>query len=355
MMIRFGVVGTGWRTEFFLRVAQARPDLFACVGVVTRDIARRQAWAEPFGVTLYDSLHDLLAQNPLYVITSVTWDANPEIMHQLADEGMPVLSETPPARSVDELNGLYERVQQGAKFAVAEQYHLQPIHATRLAIANSGILGEISQAQVSIAHGYHGVSLIRRLLGVMYENCTIHGTSFVSPIVKSPSRQGEADREEIVESEQTIAYLNFGDKLGVFDFTGDQYRSHVRNLRVMVRGERGELIDNTVTYLLDHQTPIEMKLKRYFAGENGNIDGFYLRGIQVGEQWMYKNELAPARLLDDEIAVGQCMLKMADYARGGEAFYSLAEACQDRYLNIMIEEAVRTGQDVRTETQLWAT
>lgn len=353
-MIRFGVVGTGWRTEFFLRVANARPDLFTCVGVVTRNIDNKREWAEPFGVTLYDSLDDLLAQNPLYVITSVTWDANPDIMHYLADNNMPVLSETPPARTVEELNALYERVQQGAKFAVAEQYHLQPIHQTRIAIANSGKLGTVTQAQVSIAHGYHGVSMIRRLLGINYENCTIRGFNFVSPIVKSPSRQGEAEKEEIVESTQSIAYLNFGDKLGIFDWTGDQYRSHVRNLRVTVRGERGEMINDTITYLQDHKTPIEMTLKRYFAGENGNIDGFYLRGIQVGEQWMYHNELAPARLLDDEIAVGQCMLKMADYANGAEPFYSLAEACQDRYLNIKIEEAIATGEEIQTETQAWA-
>ena len=39
-MINFGIVGTGWRSEFFLRIAAACPDKFRVVGLVTRDVAR---------------------------------------------------------------------------------------------------------------------------------------------------------------------------------------------------------------------------------------------------------------------------------------------------------------------------
>ena len=53
---------------------------------------------------------------------------------------------------------------------VAEQYAFQPLHAARLAFIRAGKLGEISQVQVSVAHGYHGISLIRKFLGIGYEN-----------------------------------------------------------------------------------------------------------------------------------------------------------------------------------------
>ncbi|MEL7237203.1 MAG: gfo/Idh/MocA family oxidoreductase, partial [Chloroflexota bacterium] len=76
--------------------------------------------------------------------------------------------------------------------------------------------------------------------------------------------------------------------------------------------------------------------------------------IQVGEQWIYKNPLAPARLRDEEIAIGHAMLKMADYADGSSPFYSLAEACQDRYLDIVTWQAAESGQPITTETQSWA-
>ena len=56
---------------------------------------------------------------------------------------------------------------------MAEQYHLHPLHAARIAIANSGKLGEISQVQISECHGYHGISLMRKLLGIGFENASI--------------------------------------------------------------------------------------------------------------------------------------------------------------------------------------
>ena len=38
--------------------------------------------------------------------------------------------------------------------------------------------------------------------------------------------------------------------------------------------------------------------------------------------------MRPAELSDDEIAVADLLLRMADYVNGGEVAYSLAEACQ---------------------------
>jgi predicted dehydrogenase len=353
-MIRFGVVGTGWRTRFFLRVAHARPDLFEVVGVVTRDIERAMQWVQPYRVPLYDSLDALLAQKPLFVITSLPWSVNPLVLHELTDKGMPALSETPPASSITEMEALYKRVQDGAKIAVAEQYHLHPHHVARIAFARSGKLGTISQAQVSVAHGYHGISLIRRFLGVMFEDATITTHRFVSPIVRGPDRGGLPDMEDVVESEQIVAYLDFGGKLGVFDFTNDQYRSFIRKQRILVRGERGELINDRVVYLQDHLTPIQLDFTRHNAGEQGNTEGLFLKGIQIGEEWIYRNPLAPASLHDEDIAVGQCLLSMAEYVEGDESFYSLAEACQDRYLHIMIEQSLASGQAVRTTRQSWA-
>jgi predicted dehydrogenase len=353
-MIRFGVVGTGWRTEFFLRITQVRPDLFTCVGVVTRDAQRAATWARPFGVKLYESLDEMLQEKPLFVVTSVPRAANPDILKQLAARGIPALSETPPAHEIAEMVELYRLVENGAKIAVAEQYHLQPHHAARIAFIQSGKLGQVTQAQISAAHGYHGTSLIRRYLGIGYEKCTITAHKFTSPIVKSPGRAGLPDTETIVSSDHILAYLNFGDRLGVFDFTGDQYFYFIRGKRILIRGERGEIRDDSAVYLQDHKTPIHVTFRRDETGQQGNMEGLYLRGIQVGEAWVYRNPLAPARLYDDEIAVGECLLKMAEYADGAEPFYPLAEACQDRYLDIKIGESIASGQSVQTETQVWA-
>jgi predicted dehydrogenase len=337
-----------------MRIAAARPDLFELCAIQTRDIARARQWMQPYNVPLVTSLDDLLAHKPLFVITSVPWDVNPGMLHQLAARGIPALSETPPATSIDEMHALHALVRAGARIAVAEQYHLQPDHAARIAFAHSGRLGAVTQAQVSVAHGYHGISLMRRLLGISFENARIHATRFHSPIIKSPDRSGPPAQQEIVPSQQVIATFEFPGKLGVFDFSDDQYFSYIRGKRVLVRGERGEIIDDRAVYLQDQRTPLQVDFKRHTAGAHGNLEGWFLKGIQVGTEWIYHNPLAPAAFADDEIAVGHCLLKMADYADGGEAFYSLAEACQDRYLDILIWQSVESGQPVHSQTQPWS-
>ena len=354
-MITFGIVGTGWRTLFFLRVAQACPDRFKVVGMVTRNPANVSAAVKAFEVPLYTSVDDLIAATKsMFMVTSVPWDVNPGLIQTLVERDMPVLSETPPARTLEEMLGLWTLVEQGAKIQVAEQYWVQPHHAARITFAHSGKLGRITQAQVSAAHGYHGISLIRRYLGLGFENAEITAKQFTAPIVQSPTRDGDQPQETIVESQQMIAHFDFGDRLGVFDFTGDQYFSYIRGQRLLVRGERGEIIDHKAVYLQDFQTPIAVTFKRQSAGLNGNLEGHYLKGIQAGESWVYRNPLAPGPLADDDIAVGTCLLKMADHIEGDDDCYSLAEACQDRYLQIMMEQALEKGQPVMTETQIWA-
>ena len=86
------------------------------------------------------------------------------------------------------------------------------------------------------------------------------------------------------------------------------------------------------------------------AGGPGNLEGNYLKGIQLGQQMVYANPLAPAALGNDEIAIGDLMLRMAR----GETPYPLAEACQDHYLGLMCEQALNSGAEVHTQTQPWS-
>ena len=69
---------------------------------------------------------------------------------------------------------------------------------------------------------------------------------------------------------------------------------------------------------------------------------------------MYTNPFFPARLSDDEIAVATCLQKMWEYVNVGQDFYGLAEASQDHYLGMMIQQAIESKEPVKTETQIWA-
>ena len=353
-LICFGIIGGGWRAEFFLRVARTLPERFCVSGMVVRDEAKGRKLEGDWGVPTYRALDDLLAASEhAFAVVSVPWPVTPAMLRELAERGVPALAETPPAPDLEGLAALHELTEQGAKIQVAEQYQFQPLHAARLALARSGKLGTITQAQVSAAHGYHGTSLIRGLLGVQFEPCTIRARHFVSPLVAGPGRGGPPTEHTIVESRQVIAHLDFGDRLGVYDFTGDQYFSWIRSSRVLVRGERGEINNHHVSYLEDYRTPVYLDLKRVDAGLEGNLEGYYHKGILAGGEWVYRNPFVPGRLTDDEIAVATCLEKMAEYADGGAGFYGLPEASQDHYLGLLIDQAVKAGEAVRTERQPW--
>ncbi len=151
-----------------------------------------------------------------------------------------------------------------------------------------------------------------------------------------------------------IAWFEFDGKLGVFDFADAQYFSWIRAGRLLARGDRGEISDLDLRYLLDFRTPVQLELKRYDAGQNGNLEGYYHKGITAGTEWVYRNPFVPARLSDDEIAVATCLQKMAEYVEGGPDFYSLAEAAQDHYLNLMMQKALSSRDPVQTMSQVWA-
>lgn len=350
------VGGAGFRAQAFFRIAEALPDRFQVAGAVVRDEAKGVALTRQWGVTAYRTLEALLAsERPDFVVVAVSGGACADYLIALAQTGIPALAETPPASDLPGLLRLHEQMRQlGGRVQVAEQYLFHPLHAARRAVIAAGLLGDVTQATVSISQTYHAVSLLRTMLGLRYENATIRGMRFEAPIVAGPDRSGPPREEKLLNVPRDLAWLDFGGKLGIYDFAKDQHRAWIRSNHLSVRGDRGELFDHRLTTLADYATPLHLELKRINSGEEENLEGHYLQGILAGERWVYRNPFIPARLYDDEIAIATSLSRMADYAAGGPSFYSLAEASQDQYLGLLIEQAIRTGETVRSERQPWA-
>lgn len=351
----FGIVGSGWRSEFFLRIARALPDRFRVSGIVSRGADTRRALEEQWNVRSFPDTDTMLdATAPEFVVVSVPRDVAPDTIAHLAGRGVPVLTETPPAADVAGMLPLHDLVADGAIIQVAEQYHLSPLLAAQLRIAASGRLGRVSQVVVAQCHDYHGVSILRRALGVGFDDVSITATVFDSPLVKGPDRNGDPREEVVVTAHQTTARFDFGDRLGVYDFAPQQYFSWIRANRLLVRGERGEIEGTRVAHLQDERTPMFHEIRRISAGEGGNLEGQFLRGLVAGDEWVYENPYLPGRLNDDEIAIATCLTRMSEHVRGGEPFYSLAEASQDHYLALLMQQAAETGETVRSTRQRWA-
>ena len=355
--INFAIVGGGWRSKFYLRIAKALPDQFKVSGMLVRDEDKGKKIEKNWGVNTYRGIDKLLEKTEAeFVVVAVPREVAPKISIELAKRNMAILSETPPAADLEGLIELYKSLQKyDARYQVAEQYHLQPLHAARIEIVDSGLLGDqINQVQISVCHDYHAVSLIRKILNIKFENVIISAQKYSSPLIAGPDFEGDPEAEKQKTSEQIIATLNFGDKMALYDFSDDQYFSWIRDLRLLVRGERGEINNKRVKYLKDYKTPVEFDLKRMNAGEDGNLEGYYLKGILAGKDWAYKNPFIPGRITDDEIAIASCLKKMSTYVKDGEEFYGFADAAQDHYLSLLIKKSIVENKTLESSKQPWA-
>jgi predicted dehydrogenase len=351
----FGIVGRGWRSEFFLRIARELPDRFEIAGLVTRSAEVGHAIEQRWGIPTFRDIATLAsATTPEFVVVSVPREVAPDIIEQVTGLGLPALTETPPAVDVESLLRVHRLTEDGALIQVAEQYHLSPLLSAQLAIAALGRLGRITYAMVAQCHDYHGVSLLRRALGVGFEDARITASTFDSPLAVGPDREGDPTDDTTVTAHQVSARLDFGDRLGVYDFADQQYFSWIRKNRIVIRGDRGEIADTEVRSLVDFRTPMLSEIRRVDTGEGGNLEGKFLRGILAGDRWEYTNTFRPGRLSDDELAIAECLVRMSDFVHGGPSFYSVAEAAQDHYLALLIAESVRTEAPVQSQRQGWA-
>lgn len=356
-LITFSIIGgAGFRAQYFLRIAQALPEQFRVSGMVVRDETKGKAMEDLWHVSTYRTLEQLLAkEQPDFVVLSVNPSTAIDYMLELAELGIPVLAETPPAPNLDGLLMLNDKLtRQGARIQIAEQYQYHPIQEARETIIKSGQLGNVNQVTVSISHLYHAVSLIRKMLDVQFESVSIRGMRFDSDWVAGPNRGGPPTEDKLIKSERDIAWLNFNGKLGIYDFTKDQHRSWTRSNHLCIRGERGEIFDNRISIQDPSCTQIQMDLKRINKGEYENAEGYFLKGIMAGDRFVYENPFLPGRLYDDEIAIAACLKKMADYVAGGPEFYGLPDASQDHYIGMLIEQAIKSGETVVSTRQPWA-
>ena len=354
MKINFGLYGSGWRSEFFLRVAQLMPEKFCVDGVITTNLEKKHRFESLFNVKCYTTLSEYLKhQTPMFIVESVNKQFSAKTTMAILKKNIPVLMETPAGADLETMLALYREFPKDAKIQIAEQYPFHPLHQARYNLIQSKKLGDIQHVQVSFSHGYHGIALIRRFLGIQFENAVIQGTSFPLSVLSGVSREGIPKKERLTTENQTIAILDFGGKTALYNFEMSQHRSWVRTPIIQIKGDRGEIFNESVKYLLDFKTPIETEFIRKNLGENQNVEGFGLKGITAGENWYYHTPYPDSRLSDDEIAVAVCLEKMAHYVKTGESFYSFSEGAQDMYLALMIEKAIKEKGIVTTKTQEW--
>jgi predicted dehydrogenase len=344
----FVLIGSGWRAQTFLKLADQLGTV-RCGGVVVRTPRHLDV---PTFTSLDACLREVHAD---FVLTATPWPVTPGFIVDAVDRGLAVLAETPPAPDLESLRSLWSAVGDSGLVQVAEQYLMMPSHAARAALVASGVIGTPTQVQVSSTQQYHAVSLIRGLLGAGRGPVSVRAARFTAPLISPLSRAGWTDDEEAHPTTTTIATLDFGNgRSGVYDFTEQQTRNQLRFRRLTVRGSAGELHNDEVVRMAGARTLLRTPLVRRQTGYDLDLIGYDTEHISLGSEVLYRNPYPGRRWMDDEIAMATLLERMASWVRGeGPEPYALAEGAQDLQVALAIEKSADTDTSVTTTREAW--
>lgn len=352
--LSFVIVGSGWRSLFFARIAKQYPEQFELKYMLCRTQEKADKMAAEYGIPTTVSEEECELAKPDFVVVAVNKDGLFEVTKKWALKGFPVLCETPAATSVENLKELWALVQNGAKIQIAEQYHRYPIMAAGLKAIAEGKLAEPYAVRLSMAHDYHGVSLIRRMLQP-YDSMNlkleyISGVQYTFPVTETDSRFGAITDGRVKEFPRTVITMQFhGNKVALYDFSGVQYHSFIRSRHVNVQGRDGEWNDTMLRFLNESGDPVEEQLKEWLNPKYACLDTEQLH--RQSSEWK------PFVVMDneqDEYAIASMMYDMREYIAGGAEVYPMAEALEDAYMLLLMQKAVsEPGCKIFPEPMPW--
>ena len=318
-MITFAIIGGGWGSEFYLRIAKALPEEFTVAGVFVRREEQRSRIQEKYNVKTFTSLDALLQESFDFIVNCTSYSQVSDISVDLADKGYFVLSETP---ALKEPSGdhAYEKIQ------VAEQYHQKGTYQAIRKILDSGLIGDVNYINISIGHDYHAMSMIRFLFNDYKEPAKLFDINTKDPMTISHGRGGEMAEKPVSNTSNRIIVFDFGGKTAVYDYNGEQYFSPIRRDRLLIRGTKGEINNSAIRYFDDNGKLIEGEIVLKTAGL---LEGYYNDRIVFFDKVLYNFPFKHARLSEEEIAIANCLMGMKNYIDTGEEFYSYKKAYED--------------------------
>lgn len=352
--MKIGIIGGGWRSAFFVRIAKQIPEFQNCC-VYRSTKEKAEETQHMFGVDAMYDLEAFLNQGFDYVIVSLPRTAVLKELLMLMERGIPVLVETPPGATTEEYNALWEAsLRYHTPVLVSEQYFCQPYHSANLNLIQQGRLGRITSVTNGMMHGYHGISMLRKYLNVGIGECEIRGRYLDYPITATCGRPGMVFTGEEKTARRELFQFTFDNgALALWDFSGEQYFSYIRHRHLSIQGTRGEICDYTCRYLTPQNKPVELEYHRLDTGAYSNMEPFTHHGIMLGEEMVFENPFDGFRLNDDEIAIATLMRNMADHVtKGTPLLYPLRDALHDSYLALLMDEANEKGVACATR-QSW--
>ncbi len=349
-MLSYIIVGSGYRAEYFGRIAKAYPALFRAL-YVCRSAEKAGLMKRHTGVDAVTDADACLAFRPDCIVIAVDRAHVADVAEEWIGRGFPVITETPVGDTMEKLCRLWEAGQRGAKIVCCEQYHRYPILAAGLKAIRQNRIGTVSSMYLSLVHDYHAASLFRKALQIpVGESYSLRGTRLCNEATETDSRYGAVTDGRVNEAQRDMIHISFASgKEAIYDFCPIQYRSFIRSRHLTVRGSKGEWSDTQLLYLDDENHPQRRTLLPELPEKYACLDNQALRDKR--RNWTA--ELAPDTV-QDEFAIAAMLLDMETYLAGGASPYPLEEALEDAYFWLLAKEAVdHPWKAVTSEKMPW--
>lgn len=352
--LSFIIVGSGWRSLFYVRIAKRFPELFELKYMLCRTQEKADKLKTEHGIATTTSEELCEAAKLDFVVIAVTKGNLFAETKKWSERGFPILSETPVGANAEELREIWHMVQQGAKIQVAEQYHRYPLMAAGLKAIREGKITEPHAVTLSVAHDYHGISLIRRILkpkkSMDLRLKYLYGRQYRFPVTETNSRDGAITDGSIKNRERVLITLQFEhDKVAFYDFDKVQYHSFIRARHLNVQSTNGEWNDTMLRYVDANHCPISEQVKLYLNPKYSCVETQELQ--KQSEKW------SPFVIMDDEqdeYAMASMMLDMGKYITDGVAIYPMEEALEDAYIWLLFQEAIKhPNEKIVPEAMPW--
>lgn len=351
--LRFIVIGSGWRSLFYARIAQALPQYFELGALLCRSTEKADRLRQEAGVPAVCDEAEARAVCPDFVVVAVDKASIYAVSRYWMALGYPVLCETPAGVDREALSALWALYKSGeGRLQVAEQYFCYPSWESRIRLARSGRLGELENLTLSYAHDYHAASLIRRLLDVRGERCRIQGSLLPVRTTQTGSRYGVSREGRLREGARARLSLAFeSGKTAFYDFDGEQYHSTIRRRYMLLQGTRGELSERDCCWLGEDNLARQAELR---ISELAGRFGMETLEVSLDGEVLYTPPFGVCGLPEDETAIARLMYGFYDFISEGKALYPLAEGLEDAYISILMHEALeQPGRLIESEAMPW--
>ncbi len=359
---RFVIVGSGWRSLYYVRIAKALPEVFELCAMLCRTEEKASKMNSEYNIHTTVSVEECERYNPDFVVVVVNKSSIADVSMEWMKKGFTVLSETPAAVNQENLNEIWKLHERGCKLVVAEQYTRYPVYNAMIKIVNKHIIGPPNFMDISLAHGYHGISLMRAFLEIdSSEQFSVYSRVYEYPTVETYSRYDKYTDGHTAIKKRNVAIFEFeSGKTAVFDFDSEQYRSPIRNNSYKIQGCKGEMIGGNIWYLEDNNDLVTLSMdieSREVITEYDNPNLHRIKEvteISLGKELLYEPYFGKVGLAEDETAIALLMKETAEYSRGNcPEPYALADALQDAYAALLMEESENKGELVKSKVQAW--